>query len=83
MAGKRPRKVKVETMIETPPEIVVTESGGRIAVTGEVYEAVMAPGFVNVETEAGLMFFPPETKTRVIGERKPMPVVEPESDDED
>ena len=83
MAGKRPKTVAVETMIEKPPETVVIESGARIAVTGGGYEAPMAPGFVNVETEAGLMFFPPETKTRVIGERKPIPAVEPESDDED
>lgn len=84
MAGKRPRKVKVETMIETPPEIVVTESGGRIAVTGGVYEAPMAPGFVNVETEAGLMFFPPEAQARVIGRKQSEPVVvedEPTDDD--
>lgn len=84
MAGRRPRKVKVETMIETPPETVVTESGARTAVTGGVYEAPMAPGFVNVETDAGLMFFPPEAQARVIGRKQSEPVVvedEPTDDD--
>ena len=80
--AKRPRKVDAEAMIAEPPEEIVTESGARIAVTGQIREAEMAPGFVNAETEAGLMFFPPQTTIKVAGRRQPAPVDDEESDED-